>query len=356
MRNSKKAFMFLLMVCLMAVSIAMPATAAQAPEEVLEEVQEEVSTEVPDENYEVTASEILGEIMETLTLNRDGKNESEEALVNIVPKKATLFFSAKQDISAMVLGYKLKKGVLISEAIQWTASGSEQQSKELIYSTAGLTSTVTFSPDYSYYEVVVWDNKSNSSSYFFKQQEINGVDLLDDWAKPEVDQAIAVGLIPSGLQNKYKEKITRADFSKLIINYVEWYTELTIDEVIETEGLSLKDNAFIDTSSVEIIAANKLGIVNGKGNGKFDPNGSITRQEAAIMLTKTAEALNYEVKTKSIVYADSSSIAAWAKAGVDFVSFYSIMNGTGKNSFSPLGTYTRQQAYLTIARLSETLE
>lgn len=342
MRKSKKAFMFMLMVCLMAVSIAMPATAAEVPAEVPTGVQDDVPVEAPQENHEIWMSEDLGGIVETLTFKVDGKNITEEVIVNLVPINFSVEFNGDKETSAVLFGYRLEKGILSSETVPWSFSEPNHN----VYKGSG----------YSYYEVRVHDNTDNVVNYYFKPQEKNGVDQLDAWAKAEVDEAIEAGLIPSGLQNKYKEKITRADFSKLIVNYVEWYMELTIDEVLEINGLSLENNPFTDTSSEEVIAANKLGIVNGKGNGKFDPNGSITRQEAATMLTKTAEALDYEVKAKSTTYADSSSIATWAKAGVDFVSFYGIMNGTGKDSFSPKGTYTRQQAYLTIARLDSALE
>ena len=308
MRKSKKAFMFLLMVCLMAVSIAMPATAAEVPAEVPTGVQDDVPVEAPQENHEIWMSEDLGGIVETLTFKVDGKNITEEVIVNLVPINFSVEFDGDKETSAVLFGYRLEKGILSSETVPWSFSEPNHN----VYKGSG----------YSYYEVRVHDNTDNVVNYYFKPQEKNGVDQLDAWAKAEVDEAIEAGLIPSGLQNKYKEKITRADFSKLIINYVEWYSGLTIDEVLEAEGLSLKDNPFTDTSSVEIIAANKLGIVNGKGNGKFDPNGSITRQEAATMLTKTAEALGYEVKAKSTTYADSSSIATWAKAGVDFVSSF----------------------------------
>ncbi|WP_337102787.1 S-layer homology domain-containing protein [Paenibacillus sp. YIM B09110] len=118
----------------------------------------------------------------------------------------------------------------------------------------------------------------------------------------------------------------------------------------------MNDNPFTDTKAKEVIAANKLGILNGKGSGRFDPNGSITRQEAASMLTKTAISLGYDVRADASVYADNDSIAEWASSSVDFVSEFGIMQGTGNNKFSPKGTYTRQQAYMTIWRLYNALE
>ena len=49
---------------------------------------------------------------------------------------------------------------------------------------------------------------------------------------------------------------------------------------------------------------------------------------------------------------------AWAKEGVQFVSACldpvsgkRVMNGTGTNTFSPLGVYTREQSVMTMIRL-----
>lgn len=74
------------------------------------------------------------------------------------------------------------------------------------------------------------------------------------------------------------------------------------------------------------------------------------------MLTNAAKVLNQTVSGAEAAFADASSIAAWAKPSVSFVSSAGVMNGTGNNSFSPLGTYSRQQAFMTIVRLFESVK
>ncbi|CAM4014569.1 S-layer homology domain-containing protein [Paenibacillus alkaliterrae] len=339
MKRGKKAFVFLFTVCLMALSCALPAAAA----------------EVPKENYTISVTEELGEVTETLTLDDFGDiYEDLEVLSTLVPENATLTFSANTAINVVVSGYYQEDGILIADGIPWTIKGQPELVNGL---QAETTATVTFSHGYPYYELYVWDEASgDSTSYFFKVKEGTApAEQPDAWAQSEVDEAIAAGLISQELQGKYKEKITRADFSKLIIKLVEVKAGMTIDEILAENEMSLEDNPFTDTAVKEVIAANKLGIVNGKGNGKFDPNGSITRQEAAIMLTNTAEVLGFDISAETSAFADNKSIAAWAKTGVDFVSAFGIMNGTGNNTFTPKGTYTRQQAYMTISRLNNAL-
>lgn len=108
---------------------------------------------------------------------------------------------------------------------------------------------------------------------------------------------------------------------------------------------------FTDTSDRHVVEAYQLGIVNGKSEGRFEPNASITRQEAAVMLRNTAAVLEIDAPLSVSSFADINDIAPWAKDAVDFVSSAKIMDGTGNGRFSPQGLYTRQQAYITILRI-----
>ncbi len=182
-------------------------------------------------------------------------------------------------------------------------------------------------------------------------------DIPGKWYIDEVTKAINNKLVPSALQNKYAENITRKDFCDLAISLIESKTGKNINEIISYKGLSIAENIFVDTSDKNVLAANALSIVQGKDRDKgiFDPNGYITRQDAAIMLTNTAEALGVNVSSKEAVFPDSDSIGSWAKAAVNYVSSNKIMNGTNKG-FEARANYTRQQAYVTIFRLFEAIK
>lgn len=60
----------------------------------------------------------------------------------------------------------------------------------------------------------------------------------DDWAKPEVDSAIAAGLVPKDMCEKYQDNITRADFCRLVVNLIEKITGMKIDAFMSTRGMS----------------------------------------------------------------------------------------------------------------------
>ena len=105
-----------------------------------------------------------------------------------------------------------------------------------------------------------------------------------------------------------------------------------------------------------MVEAYALGIVNGVGNGRFAPDESITREEAAKMLWNAADLLGYQPTEEPLDFADKDEISDWALESVNAISSISgadrpIMQGTGNNRFSPKDSYTREQAVATVYRL-----
>ena len=179
-----------------------------------------------------------------------------------------------------------------------------------------------------------------------------------DWAEEEVDRAIQAGLVPEKFQSNYSVDITREEFCGLIVNMLECAQGKSIDEILKQNKVTIQEGVFSDTDDDAVLAANALGIVNGYG-GKFNPDGKITRQEAATMLVRTCFGTDEcVIPVPNPGYADTSSIASWALDSVFMVSTMidpttgnAVMKGIGKNLFDPEGSYTRQQAYLTILRV-----
>ena len=99
-----------------------------------------------------------------------------------------------------------------------------------------------------------------------------------------------------------------------------------------------------------------LGVVNGVGNGRFDPNGPLTREQAATMLSRLAEAAGHPLAAGTASFADSAAIASWAAGAVGQVQAAGVMQGTGGGNFTPQGSYTREQSILTILRLYQLLK
>jgi len=189
---------------------------------------------------------------------------------------------------------------------------------------------------------------------------------FSNWAADEVNEAKNLGIIPKELCSKYTEAITRKDFCKLIVN------TLAVQNSKIIESADISNVNYTDCDDVTVKQASALGIVSGVGNNKFNPNGKITRQEAARMLYTAAtisqrnpdfeEYFDWKFVENNkyldfpYIFADTNKIDYWAAIGVQYCFQNEIMFGVGrneigKNVFNSLGTYSREQAYATALRL-----
>lgn len=176
------------------------------------------------------------------------------------------------------------------------------------------------------------------------------------WAQAEVTEATQAGLVPSDLLSSYTSAITREDFCRLMVKLIEAESGKDIADYVASQSKEISA-PFTDTSAQEVKAAYALGIVNGVSATKFNPTGSITRQEAAAMLERTAKLLGLS-SGSGLSFTDSGKIASWASGSVAFVSGLTdpttggaVMGGMGNGNFGPTGTYTREQAIATTLRL-----
>ena len=171
-------------------------------------------------------------------------------------------------------------------------------------------------------------------------------DQPSSWAQEQVNAAINAGLVPESLQSKYTQTATRAEFCALA---VELYETVTGSEITQRA-------TFTDTSDVNVQKMAGIGVISGIGNNQFNPNGELTREQAATILVRLADALGKPLPEGTASFADNSSIASWALESVGRAKAGGIMDGVGSNQFSPQGAYTREQSILTAYRLYETMQ
>lgn len=170
--------------------------------------------------------------------------------------------------------------------------------------------------------------------------------LPSSWAIADIEEAITEGLVIEELEGKYGDNITRKDFAKFILNIYEYLTGNIIEETI--------DSPFEDTDDEYIIKANMIGLVNGKGDGKFYPNDKITREEIGTILYRALRIARPRYNYTSPMdydFEDKGNISSWAKESINFLYGIEIINGIDKYNFSPKTYTTREQAILLGNRL-----
>lgn len=179
---------------------------------------------------------------------------------------------------------------------------------------------------------------------------------------PEVFTAIHKKLVPNHLRNHYSRPITRAEFCDMIAAFIPAITGKSAVQMLHENGLV--ESSFTDCSTASVKAAGGMGIVTGYPDGSFKPNNTISRQEAATMLTRLAKFCGLETpNAESVPFAELSTMQTWAKDGVAFISACEdkltgkrVMGGTGAFKFSPLSSYTREQSAMTMIRLFNVLD
>ncbi|MCB6366471.1 phosphodiester glycosidase family protein [Intestinibacillus massiliensis] len=165
------------------------------------------------------------------------------------------------------------------------------------------------------------------------------------WAADAVARSKALGLVPDWMQYNYRSNLTRREFCVLIKELLEKKGGKSIDALRLEKNVQLAP-AFSDTDDWYVQECASFGIVTGY-NGAFKPNDSLTRQEAAAILQRATQVLGATAQGGGKSFADAAQIEPWARDAVAFVTANGIMNGEG-DTFNPLGTYTREQAYITM--------
>jgi len=209
-----------------------------------------------------------------------------------------------------------------------------------------LTKTITYSLPAGTYYVYLNCSWSSPGTEYTLSFSINGggipnLDSASGWAHENLNEAYELGLIPAELQSVYKQTTTRAEFCALA---VALYERVTGKEITERES-------FTDTSDPNVEKMAGLKVVDGKGSGLFDPDGQLTREQAATLVSRLADALGKPLPKQAASFADVGTISGYALDAVGQVQAAGIMTGKDNNMFAPKDPYPREQSIITMLRL-----
>lgn len=172
---------------------------------------------------------------------------------------------------------------------------------------------------------------------------------VDGWAKDQVNEAIASGLVAAGLGEDYRVKITRAQFAATTVKLYEAMSGEKVPAAAE--------NPFTDTSDPVILQAAELGFVYGITDDTFAPDSLVTREQAAAMLSRVYTKLGGELPAvEATTFDDDGSVSDWARDAVAFMSDKGIVSGMGDNCFDPQGSASIEQALSIALRMFKNLK
>ena len=180
--------------------------------------------------------------------------------------------------------------------------------------------------------------KSQKNTESPKAPEANFSDTVNHWAKEPINYVVSKGYFKGVGGNRFapEQSITRADFVTVLGRMA------AIDQSKFTKNVFKDVNGGYYAAYVNWAA--EKGIVQGVGNGKFDPNRPITREEMAVMMNNFLQVTNKKLAEKeSKVFTDGGTIAPWAKEAVGAMAKKGIVKGMEDGSFRPKSGFTRAQ-------------
>ncbi len=169
----------------------------------------------------------------------------------------------------------------------------------------------------------------------------------NDWFESNVTFVTARSLFSGVGESKFAPEgsMTRAMFAAVL------------SRLDDTDLSAYKTTSFSDVDieswyGKAVSWASDKGIVAGTGEGKFDPDKAISREEMAVMLYRYMgyKGISLNAQNDNSSFTDDGSISPWAKTAVYEMKRYGIINGMGENLFMPKETSNRAQVSTVFAK------
>lgn len=162
----------------------------------------------------------------------------------------------------------------------------------------------------------------------------------EHWAAEAIECLKEQGIVSGTGEGNFEpdRQVTREEFAKMIVVACGYGTEGDItpfDDVRSGEWYS-----------EYISAAVKYGVVNGVSENRFGIGENITRQDMAVMTARALRAcgMNLVAAREYAEFADENAIAEYAISDVIGLYEAGVINGKGNGCFDPVGNATRAEA------------
>ncbi|MFS0869564.1 S-layer homology domain-containing protein [Paenibacillus xylanilyticus] len=163
-------------------------------------------------------------------------------------------------------------------------------------------------------------------------------DINTSYAKDAITHLVNQGIAAGTSETRFEPKkaVTRAEFATFAVR------------LLGLQPVKNNISPYNDTNITawyygNIAAMTNLSILEGKGQGTFQPNASITREEAAALLVRMLKQSSVSTGMLSSTYYDASDISVWARPYVQKVYQLGLMRGSD-GLFRPQDQVTREEA------------
>lgn len=177
-------------------------------------------------------------------------------------------------------------------------------------------------------------------------------DTLNHWAKDYIDRLASDGIVNGTGERIFEPdgNITRAQFAQMLMK-----TGLVASgEIAVPEFTDLQTDAWYNEA---IAWAVSCGVAKGMGDGTFEPETEITREQMAAMANRfiTLAGISSDMESE-ISFTDADSISDWARADVEALARNGIIHGRDTGAFDPLANMTRAEGTVVICNILDIKE
>jgi hypothetical protein len=180
-------------------------------------------------------------------------------------------------------------------------------------------------------------------------------DTANHYAQEAIEQLYSLGIYdedmeyfnPSLIMQRYEFTISIGKAINLRV----------FEEPLKKDTTQLfKDVARTKKDYQYLVSAYNKGVIKGVSSTNFNPEGDLTREQAATILIR-ALGLEGRVQDSQLLskYSDSHKVSDFAKAAVIEATRIGLMQGNDKGQFNPQGKLSRAEAALVVARFLDYL-
>lgn len=170
------------------------------------------------------------------------------------------------------------------------------------------------------------------------------------WAKPSIEFAYQQGLLTEADLQKAKSPMTRKDFCKMVMRF--------LNVITGKEWKAAGKTPFTDCDDADVTAAYELGIIGGTDPGIFEPNSTLTREQMAIMVARVMKTCGVDLteKAKKNPFNDTAELFASSNKYIDQLYGIGILAGYQDGGYHPFREMTVQEAVVSFVKAYRYIE
>lgn len=172
-------------------------------------------------------------------------------------------------------------------------------------------------------------------------------DTQGHWASVDIQAAVKAGIVKGYEDGTFKpnQSVTRAEFSVMLMNALQPEGQAgVVPDFADRDQLG-------DWAAEAVAQAVKAGILHGYDDNTLRPNVGLTRAQLAVMLAAALGSEPAMDPEAASAFADDAHIPSWASGAVRAVQAAGLMKGRAGGRFEPDGTVTRAEAATVVVRL-----